>query len=328
MTANTRTVSLIALTLAICSALSVPAEGLAVATGSEITSFDAAKGQLPEGIAVSRDALYVGIASTGEIWKVTRAGQRSLFAKAPTPVEGKGFLTGLAVASNGDVLAALTSFAPEVKPGIYRVSKDGGTATLFAEHANMKFPNGLAFAASGDLLVSDSAGTVFQVTPRGNVSVLLRDDKLTGDKSGATSPSAPGAKFGLDIGVNGIALARDGRVYAVNSDRGTILSFAFDAKAGTASALKVVAQDPARLGGADGIALLADGSFIVTLNTQDKLVRVTKAGAISDIPTKARLDFPASVVTDIWANKPTVFVTNAGFLSKKKRPGVVKIILD
>lgn len=310
------------------SALAAPKASATKVAAVESVAFDAANGQLPEGVYVTKDAIYAGIAGSGEVWKIARDGTRTLLGSAPAPVAGKGFLTGVIVAPNGDVIAALASFTPEVQAGLYRIPKSGGKATLFAKSAEMNFPNGLAYASSGNLLVTDSSGRTFRVSPSGEVVLVVADALLQGDKSGASSPAAPGAKFGLDIGVNGIAVAKSGHVWVVNSDKGSLLRFRYDAKKKTAGALEAVAVDGAKLGGADGIALTAAGDALVTLNTQDKIVKVTAKGAISALDVPAGLDFPASIARDPAAKGEAYWVTNAGFLSKDKRPGVVRVTLD
>lgn len=304
----------------------VAMNGLAAhAADTLITRFDAAKGQLPEGLAVNEEGAVVGIAGSGEVWKIGFNGQRTLLGNAPAPIPGKGFLTGLIFAPNGDVLAALASFSNEVQPGIYRIPRTGGTARLFAKHPQMSFPNGLAYDSLGNLLVTDSAGSIFEISEDGETKVVLADEKLKGDKTGRSSSYAPGARFGLDIGVNGIAFGKNGLVYLANSDKGSLLKFRWDAQTRRAGPLEVLVQDGERLGGADGIALDERGDVIVALNTKDALVRVDGRGRISSVPVTAKLDFPASIAIMPTGKNAAVYVTNAGFLSEKKQPSLVRL---
>jgi hypothetical protein len=77
----------------------------------------------------------------------------------------------------------------------------------------------------------------------------------------------------------------------------------------------VVAEDCATLAGADGIALDTDGSFIVAVNAQNRVVRVTPAGSISTVFDGAPLDTPASVLVDTSGPSKRLLVTNSSFFS-------------
>jgi len=75
--------------------------------------------------------------------------------------------------------------------------------------------------------------------------------------------------------------------------------------------------DCVSLAGADGIALDAAGTLFVTVNWQDRVVRIDRSGAIQTPATKADgLDFPASVAV---APGGGVLVTNYAQLSYLKR---------
>src|SRR5262249_51146978 len=125
------------------------AGGSTVPTAMLVAPTDAAGGGLPEELAVRDGKAYLEFAPTSQICALDRAGGATTpFSTPPTPVAGKGFMTGLAF-SGADLYAALVSFVPEVQAGIYRASERGKPATLFAKHAEMAFPNGLAFDPSG-----------------------------------------------------------------------------------------------------------------------------------------------------------------------------------
>src|SRR4051812_35680047 len=64
-----------------------------------VAHFDAALGQLPEGLVVADAAAFVGFAPTSQVMRVDLTTfQTSPWGKLPTPVSGKGFMTGLAQA--------------------------------------------------------------------------------------------------------------------------------------------------------------------------------------------------------------------------------------
>ncbi len=77
----------------------------------------------PEGLAVDEEGnIYVGLAFTGEIKKLTPDGsQISTFANLPSP--GGGFMLGMAFADEGDLYDVLAS--SDSNHGIWQVSKDG-----------------------------------------------------------------------------------------------------------------------------------------------------------------------------------------------------------
>ena len=86
-----------------------------------LVKFDVAQGQLPEGLAVSSDALYVSMAPTSQLFRVTLDGKADLISQLPQYPAGQGFTTGVALDQQENIYVALASFAPEVQTGIYLV---------------------------------------------------------------------------------------------------------------------------------------------------------------------------------------------------------------
>lgn len=325
-----RIVSLVALSLALTSAAcashqpGAASEHEPAAPPAEfLAHFDAASGQLPEGLLVTDDAAYVGFAPSSQVARVAlSSGVVSPFAQFPAPVSGKGFLTGLAGARDGGLYVGLASFVPEVQAGIYRVGPEGGAGRLFAKDAALPFPNALAFDDAGTLFVSDSGtGSVFRIDAAGNTERWATGELLTGKKYHC----GPGLGPGFDIGANGIVVERDA-VYVVNTDKATLIEIPRDS-AGRAGEQKVVAgPDCVQLGGADGLARAPDGSFIVAINRQDKLTRVTLGGRIETIASGTPLDFPASVAyrgSDLYFTNFALFSASAGKASAA--PGLLKL---
>ncbi|MCE9578566.1 MAG: hypothetical protein K8W52_35900 [Deltaproteobacteria bacterium] len=268
-----------------------------------ITPFAAATGQLPEGVVVVGPDAYVGLAPLGQILRVDLAtGTSTPFATLPTPEAGKGFMTGLAF-HDGYLYAGLTSFVPEIPPGVYRVPTTGGAATLFASNPGMTFPNALEFDASGDLYVTDSGkGSVFRASATGGVAEEWVTDPLL---HGQQDACGPGTGAGFDIGANGIVVDPDA-IYVVNDDKATLLRIPrIDGKAG--APVVVGAPDCAGLGGADGLTRDGDG-FLVADNRQNKLVHVTRDGVATTV-IDTGLDFPATVVRagDRWIGTSFAF---------------------
>lgn len=130
---------------------------------------------------------------------------------------------------------------------------------------------------------------------------------------------------GFAIGANGIVVERDA-VYVVNMDRATLVQIPREA-AGHAGTPHVLAgPDCDALGGADGLAHAPDGSFVIAVNRQNKLVRVTaNDGAISTLAHGAPFDFPASVAYLGSALYATNFALKTASAGEPSAPGLLRI---
>jgi len=262
-------------------------------TLERVASFDPAQGQLPEGLTVVGEAAYVGFAPTGVIARVDLAtGASQAWGKLPAPVPNKGFMTGLA-SRNGDILAALVSFVPEVQAGVYRIPASGGDATLLASSPMMSFPNAIEPdpADPAALFVTDSgSGTIFRIAG-GTATPWAHDALLTGQKDACGAGLGPG----FDIGANGLVVESDA-VYAVNTDKATLIRIPRNPDGSAGPAAVMAGPDCAALGGADGLVRDADGhGFLVAVNRQDQIARVTAKGEVAVYATSDALDFPASL---------------------------------
>ena len=292
-------------------------------TPTQITSFDAKQGSLPEGLAVRDGKAYVGMAPTGAVFQVDlKTGASTPFSSLPKPVPNKGFMTGLAFGKDGTLYAALVSFVPEVQAGIYRVGSAGQPATLYAKHAKMAFPNGIATDGAGALYVADSAaGAVFRISPTGSIEPWVTSDLLQGNKDYCGPGKGVGVPF--DIGANGI-VEKDGAIYVTNSDKALIAKIAIRRDGQPGEPQIFAGPDCAKLGGADGLTVDPDGNLIAADNHLNKIVRIDGAGAITTVTENAPLDFPASLAYD----GKTLYATNFAFLTAstdKARPGVIRI---
>lgn len=283
-----------------------------------VTTFAAAKGELPEGVYVDGDTAYVGFAPTGEIRRIDlRTGDSTPFGNVPAPVPGKGFMTGLALGPDGDLYVALVSFVPEVEAGIYRIGRAGGAGVLFAHDPAMPFPNGLGFDDDGTLYVSDSGtGSVFQIDARGGATRWADDEALTGAKDNC----GVGVGAAFDIGANGLVVADDG-IYVANNDRATIVKLRRD----DAAAEIVAGPDCANLGGADDLVADGRGGFVVALNRQDRVVHVGGDGAITDLAAGAPFDFPASLAWHGDALVVTSFALGRAMAGSSPAPALVTL---
>lgn len=225
-----------------------------------VVTFDLAAGELPEGVAVDRrDNVYVSlIAPVSEIRKITPSGQQSTLVDLN--VGGFGPL-GLAVGARGAVYAAVATSDPATQ-GVYRVTRDG-TATRLPGTEAISFPNDLAFDRRGNLFVTDTArGAVWRIPRGGSAELWIQDPLLEGTgelgagvplgangiavahrrnaiivantelgtllririrRDGTAGELKVAAEDPALFGVDGIALARSGAVYAAVNAQSTIV---------------------------------------------------------------------------------------------------------
>lgn len=286
-----------------------------------VSHFDASAGELPEGLVVDKVAAYVGFAPTSRVLRVDlTSGVATEYGSLPRPVANQGFMTGLAESANGEIYAGLASFAPEVQAGIYRIPKSGGAASLFAKDSALPFPNALAFDQDGSLFTTDSGtGSVFRIDGSGHAERWASGDALTGNKD-----ACGGVGPGFAIGANGLVVEPDA-IYVVNMDQATLLKIPRDAAGNSAAPIVVAGPDCDALGGADGLARAPDGSFVVAVNRQNKIVRVSPQGAIEPLVSGPPLDFPATLAYRGAALYATNFALKNASAGKPAAPGLLRI---
>ncbi|MCA9641864.1 MAG: hypothetical protein KC492_14260 [Myxococcales bacterium] len=254
----------------------------------EAVQFNASAGELPEGLAIVGNTAYVGFAPTGQVVQVDLAtSEVSAYGQLPTPVPNLGFMTGLA--SKGDTLyAALVSFTPEVQAGVYEIPASGGEATLFASHEAMAFPNAIIPDGNALFVTDSGSGSIFKIEA-GAVTPWIQSDVLVGDQN-----ACPGGA-GFDIGVNGMVVEPDA-VYGVNTDKGSLIRIPRLADGSAGEPEVLAGPDCGTLAGADG--LVRDGdSFLVAVNRQDAITRVSSNGRVEKLILAGSLDFPATLVS-------------------------------
>jgi sugar lactone lactonase YvrE len=220
-------------------------------------------------------------------------------------------------AGNVYYAVAAASASPVPAPGIYKLPSTGGVAVPFALGSsvtpNMNFANGLDFIGS-NLLVADSEGVIYTIDPAGSATVWSKDPSLLPDPTASGTSLACGF-VPLPIGANGIA--HDAKnVYVTNTDYGRLVAvpIAADGSAGTANILK---EDCSSLGGADGLVIDTDGSFVIAVNAQNKIVRLTPSGQVTVLAAGAPLATPASVLfdTNASAGMRRLLITNTTFFT-------------
>jgi sugar lactone lactonase YvrE len=305
------------LTAGVIGCSSPPSWPTSPVAATEVARFDAKQGAMSEGLAIRGKTAYVGYAGTGQVMSVDLdSGKTTPYSTLPTPVSGKGFVTGLALHGN-DLYGALVSFVPEVQAGIYRTVA-GAPATLFAKHPEMLFPNGLAFDETGGLYVTDSAaGAVFRVSPSGETTKWAAGPLLSGGKDGCGAGKGVGVPF--DIGANGIVIDHDALI-VTNTDHGSLVRIPIQSDGTAGAPTEIAGPSCADLNGADGLTIAHNGDLIVAVNHQNKLARVDRAGHITTLLANDPLDFPTTVTFVDGA----LYVGNFAFLDAKN-PGLLVV---
>jgi sugar lactone lactonase YvrE len=299
--------------------------------------FDAAKGEIAEGVAVDQVGnVFVsfgsGSATRGEIVKFTPSGARSVLAELPSGV------AGLAVDASANVYAATGS-------GVFRVDRQG-RAVLLPGTEQIVAANALAFDHRGNLYVTESfsfdppftaypgcnpdlpafgRGGIWRIPPGGTAALWLRDDLLSG------MCHIPGVPF--PIGANGIACYQDG-LYVVNTERGLVVRVPVLPN-GDPGPVGIVAHvpepyptDPPVPPGADGIALDLQGNFYLAMPSHNVVVRMSPDGkSWETIGTAADfIDAPGSLAFGTGKGERTsLFITSMAMFPGGAGPGLVKI---
>ncbi|MEO0398213.1 MAG: SMP-30/gluconolactonase/LRE family protein [Pseudomonadota bacterium] len=278
-------------------------------------SLDPKANELPEGLAVRGDEVFLGLAMAQKVIRIAD-GEQSEFATYPSLPQGKGFLTGLSVAPDGSLWAGLASYDEKTTTGVYKVGSDGGNATLFATAEGMVLPNDIAWMNGGDALVSDSAaGVIWRITPDGEASEWFADPNLKGDPL-VCEPD----ELGFAIGANGLDFGPDDALYIANTDRAQI--FRIDIEEGNPKTMTALNEtNCALLEGADGIVAGPKG-VVVAVNRTDQLSIVSYDGAVSSWSEDDALDFPASIAP----YKDGFYISNFGLITASSgtaRPGLL-----
>ena len=282
------------ITLVACSGQAKAMGGVEV-----LTTFDAANGELPEGVAIDKPGniyatlgppFFVG-GGYGAVVKISPDGTETTvlveFPAGPAPA-------GLAVDAPGNVYFAVPD-PGGADVGVYRVSGDGGAERLpGTEH--MLVPNGLAFNKQGDLFASDSAlGAIWSIPTDGSASAEMwfQHELIAGCTSN-------------DLGANGIAFWK-GDLFVANTSRGALIKVPVATDGSPGEPMMVAGNidcEPTGLFGMDGIALDVHGNVYALLVLQNKLVKID--------PTDGSYTILLSEEDGLWNASSLAFGTGKG----------------
>lgn len=243
-------------------------------TGSVVATFPT--GSFPESVALADGVAYVSLGFAGKVQRVTDG---SVTTVATVDVGDSTLLTGVAVLGD-ELFFTRTSFAGDSWLYAVPLAAEDATPSPVATFED-SFANGLA-ARDGLLYVSDShGGRVFTVDPTTHATTTwCQDSALAGGKG---------------LGINGLAF-RNGRLYAVVADTGTIVTITRSRAACTVT--PVVRSNQLVTG--DGIAFGPDGLLYVTVNQSNKLVTVSLGtGRVDTVAGRTDgLSYPTQAVFD------------------------------
>lgn len=296
-----------------------------------VADFNAAVSEAPENLAVDRHGnIYVSLALTGVIKKVTPEGLVSTFATLPSP--GAGNMLGITFDRHGNLYVAFASF--DSNHGIWRVSKNGRETELFAALTiNGRpdgFPNDLKFDKRGNLYVSDfTGGKVWKIDRKGIVSIWKIDPLLMGVVVPGLGPIS-----NFPIGANGLAFDKDEeKLYVANTGLGRIVRIPVEDD-GSAGDAAIFVEDEPLLRGADGINFDEDGKLYVAVDFQDRIVVISQKGDTAILTEGRPLQNPADVLFGVRGQEDNLYIANfaifrlLGIVPETPRPALLKVRVD
>lgn len=227
-----------------------------------LQTFSFADGELPEGVTVDRKGnVYYPFSPLGQVWKLRKgSGEPVLFAQLDGLQPGDFGILGMTVDRRGHVYAGVGSSNPDVN-GVWKFHRRTGAATRVPGTEGAGLPNDVAFDLRGNLYISDSLFGLVWVVPRGGDIEVFVDSPLL-DGTGGLIPGFPIGANGLEIrkrtmyvavteqasivkipirhdgsagtptvwhqgpelgGIDGIAVARSGNVYAAVIGQSTVV---------------------------------------------------------------------------------------------------------
>jgi len=280
-----------------------------------------AAGELPEGITVplsgpQRNRIFFSFVVRVQVLRVNGSSYVP-WATIADPTNRLGL--GLATDGHGEMYWAIGALGPgSSPPGIYKVPRDGGTATLLTPpDFPAALPDGIDVIGKKAYWTDAILGTVNVTDIRtGATRVWSNDPLLFGNPD-----ACGGTPFPAPLGANGISHYGDA-IYVTNSNYGRVLRIPIKSD-GDAGTVGVVAESCADLHGLDGVATDRNGTLLATRQPTSSIVRVwPHSGRTKVVYAGAPLDGPASDF--IW-NAPDgerkLLITNSTLGSPPGGPG-------
>jgi gluconolactonase len=209
----------------------------------------------PEGVATGPDGLLYAGGEAGQVYRIDPTA-----ASVTQIADTGGFVLGLALDAAGRIYACDSGRAE-----IVRVDPHTGDVETYCATAGggpLAAPNWPAFAPDGSLIVSDS----------GTEDMTVRDGRLLRVPAGGGDAELfdlPPLHF-----PNGLVVDGEGSVHVLESFTPRLVTVRGDST-------HVVAEFPDTI--PDGVALTADGSFVVTCYYPFRLFLVDAAGTVETL---------------------------------------------
>jgi len=318
MSGKTKSIIIVIALIGLAALIAVGIRARAVSAVEEfevVKTFNAAEGQLPEGITMDKSGnIFITLGAPsfaggglGEVWKISPDGTQTTLAEFVYP--GVSGPAGIAVDAPGNVYFAYPATDPEVN-GVYHLKN--GEPVRIPGTENTIVANGLAFDKHGDLFVSDSVlGAIWRISlgKSADTTMWFQDDLLAG-----CLPDAP-------FGANGIAFW-DQNLYVANTSKGLLVRIPI-LKNGDPGEPEVAAgvEDNGcefdDLSGMDGIALDVHGNVYALLVLQNKLVRIDPSDGtfVTLLTEEDGLWNPASIYFGTGkGDRTSVFISNYAVL--------------
>jgi len=272
-----------------------PARAVEQASSEQVdvlVTLNPAAGELPEGITVpatgpQRNRIFFSFVFRVQVLRVNGPSYEP-WATIADPTNRLGL--GLATDDHGDMYWAIGALGPgSSPPGIYKVPRDGGTATLLTPpDFPATLPNGIDVIGEKAYWTDSIMGTVNVTDIRTGATRLWSDDPLLFGNPVACAGGPP-----FPLGANGISHHHH-TIYVMNSNYGRALRIPIKSN-GDAGTVGVVAESCADLGGLDGVATDRDGTLLATRQPTSSIVRIwPHNGRTKVVYAGAPLDGPAS----------------------------------
>lgn len=288
-----------------------------------VAQFQPELGETPESVAVGLDGkLYVSMALTGEIRRVTKSGQQSTLAVIPLgdPAQCVGPFPGIMGALAIDVFSNIyvgASSCGEIGKNVWRVTPSGNTSVV-ATLPPTALPNGIA-VHFGHVYVADSASTTIWRAPvygSGQPAKAWTDEPLLADPD----------PFDIFPGANGLQFYGDS-MYVANAGAATIVEIPFHL-GGLFGADFVAEEGSVRFGppgsgaehetpalpGCDDFAFDILGRLYCTTDPFQTLLRIDTDGQVTVLlDAEDGLDGPTAATFGRGSDRKTLYVSNAMF---------------
>ncbi|UZP67057.1 hypothetical protein N1030_15815 [Desulfovibrio mangrovi] len=249
----------------------------------------------PEGITIDAGGnLYVGSIGKGSIIRIPK-GERNA---VPFIANGNGLLSiiGITADQKRNILwvcsadLGLKGLSGSAPPSVQAYSLPSGALLHAFPLESGSFPNHIAIMNDGSALVSDSFRPVIYRAQLDDVTI----SEWSSDPRFSKLPPNPSTLVDR-IGLNGIAVGKDGMAYAVKTNTGDLFRIAINPD-GTAGSVEAVALTE-KLNRPDGLETLTDGSLLL-VEGGDRVTRLTPQGStFTHSIVQNGLDFPTTTVT-------------------------------